>query len=60
MSMDTRKVATGALLLLVSSAILLASGTISSSVPLAAAGAASLGMAAGSLLIGTADDGRPV
>lgn len=58
--MDTKQVGLGALLLLVSSAILLATGTIGTGIPLVLAAVAALGMAAGSLLIGTSGEGRPV
>jgi len=59
--MDKTKVIVGALLLVVSSVVLLTTGFLGTPVPLLAAGLASLGLAAGSLLIGTSDtDGRPV
>ncbi|MFC7045045.1 hypothetical protein ACFQH6_06070 [Halobacteriaceae archaeon GCM10025711] len=58
--MNTTKVGLGALLLLVSSGILFASSTINSGFPLVLAAGASLGMAAGALLVGTSADGRPV
>ncbi|NHN47665.1 hypothetical protein G9464_08650 [Halostella sp. JP-L12] len=61
MTMDTKKVALGVVLLAVSSAILLASGIMRGQSLLIPAALASLGMAAGSLLIGTSgSDGRPV
>jgi len=60
--MDSLKVAGGALLLLASSAVLFAAGSFDVSIATAAGLAlASLGLAAGSLLVGTSEsDGRPV
>ena len=60
-TMDTKKVALGVVLLAVSSVILLATGIMREQSLLIPAALASLGMAAGSLLIGTSgSDGRPV
>jgi hypothetical protein len=60
--MDMKKIALGAALLLASSAILMATGTLqgTSLLMLLLAAAASLGMAAGALLVGTAGTERPV
>ncbi|PSQ26589.1 hypothetical protein BRD03_09705 [Halobacteriales archaeon QS_9_68_17] len=59
--MDTKKVALGVVLLAVSSVILIATGIMREQSLLIPAALASLGMAAGSLLIGTSGgDGRPV
>ncbi|WP_168192927.1 hypothetical protein [Halostella pelagica] len=58
--MNTKKVALGVVLLAVSSAILLATGVLQESALLIPAAIASLGMAAGALLVGTAGSGRPV
>jgi len=60
-TMDTKKVALGVVLLAVSSVILMATGIMREQSLLIPAALASLGMAAGSLLIGTSgSDGRPV
>ena len=58
--MNTTKVALGAVLLFVSSIILLALGTTGGSIPILAGAVASLAMAAGALLFGTSESGRPV
>ncbi|WP_276271232.1 hypothetical protein [Haloarcula litorea] len=58
MATDTRKVMLGALLLLVSTVLIL--GPLGLPVPTVAAGVAALGLAAGALLVGTSEDGRPV
>ena len=60
MATDTRKVAAGALLLLVSTALILVTGTSGLAVPLVVATVATLGLAAGSLLLGTSENKRPV
>jgi len=60
MATDTRKVALGVLLLVVSSALILGTGTIDIGIPTVAAALAALGLAAGALLVGTSEDGRPV
>lgn len=64
MATDKRKVWGGALLLVVSSVLILASGPfdvgISATVAGALAAVASLGLAAGALLLGTSEDGRAV
>lgn len=57
---NTTKVGLGALLLLVSSVLILATGTFGSAVPVVSASVAALGLAAGALLVGTAEDGQPV
>ncbi|GAA0661947.1 hypothetical protein ACFQDG_03930 [Natronoarchaeum mannanilyticum] len=58
--MDTTKIGLGALLLVVSSVLLLAIGTRGSGIPMLLGGIAALGMAAGSLLIGVTNDGPTV
>lgn len=60
--MNVTKVSAGLVLLAVSSVIVFATGIVDSSVPvlLAAAAVGALGMAAGTLMFGTGDDGRPV
>lgn len=58
--MDTTKVGLGALLLVISSVLLLAIGTRGSGIPMLLGGIAALGMAAGSLLIGVTNDGPTV
>jgi hypothetical protein len=60
MATDTRKVGLGALLLFVSSVLILGTGQLSLDVPVYAAAVAALGLAAGSLLVGTSEDGRAV
>ncbi len=64
MATDKRKVYAGAALLVVSSVLILASGPfdigISTTVAGVLAGVASLGLAAGALLVGTSEDGRAV
>jgi len=58
--MDTKKVALGAALLVISSVVLLATGALRQTELLIPAAIASLGMAAGALLVGTAGSGRAV
>lgn len=60
MATDTRKIGAGILLLVVSSVLIFGTGTLDLTTRLALAGMATLGLAAGSLLVGTSDDGRPV
>ncbi|QIO22302.1 hypothetical protein [Haloarcula sp. JP-L23] len=60
MATDNRKVILGALLLFVSTALILGTGPIDVAIPAVAAGVAALGLAAGALLVGTSEDGRPV
>jgi len=57
---NSAKIAVGVVLLVVSSALILGAGLQGSPVPVAAAAVASLGLAAGSLLVGTSEGGRPV
>ncbi|MFB6140355.1 MAG: hypothetical protein ABEJ26_07955 [Halosimplex sp.] len=59
---DTRKVAFGVVLLAVSTVLIFGPGALglASVIPAAAIGAGALGLAAGALLVGTADGGRPV
>lgn len=59
MAMDYRKVAAGVALLLVSSAILVASGDVNATLPVYLVAAAAIGIATGSWLVGTAAEGRP-
>lgn len=58
--MNATKVSLGLVLLAASSIIVFATGIAGDSVPALAAAVAALGMAAGTLLFGTADEGRPV
>jgi hypothetical protein len=62
MATNIRNVGLGILLLAASGAVLMGAGVTQphSNFPLAAAGLASLGMAVGSLLVGTSESGRPV
>jgi len=60
MATDKRKVMLGVVLLVVSSALILATGQLGTGVPVFAAALAALGLAAGALLVGTSEDGRPV
>jgi hypothetical protein len=60
MATDKRKVIVGGLLLFVSTALILGTGPLDVAVPVFAAGVAALGLAAGALLVGTSEDGRPV
>jgi hypothetical protein len=59
MAADTKKIAGGAGLLLVSSVILLGTG-VSNSIPAVLVALAAIGMAAGALLLGTSEGDRPV
>jgi len=58
MATDTRKVVLGSLLLVASTILIL--GPLGVSIPAIVTAAAALGMAAGALLVGTSEDGRPV
>lgn len=61
MATDKRKVVLGSVLLVVSTILILGAGPINLGIPaIAAGGIAALGMAAGALLVGTSEDGRPV
>jgi hypothetical protein len=60
MATDTTKVGAGILLLLVSAVLIFGTGALDLTIRMALLGAAALGLAAGSLLVGTSDDGRPV
>ncbi|MDL5361870.1 hypothetical protein [Halalkalicoccus sp. NIPERK01] len=60
MASDQTKTVAGALLIVVSGALLFATGMINLSVPIALAALATTGLAIGSLLIGTTGEGRPV
>ena len=57
---DTRKVAFGLLLLAVSTVLIFGPGTLSLAVPVVALAAGTLGLAAGALLVGISEGGRPV
>ena len=59
MTTDSTKQLAGFALLIVSSVGILAGG-LTDVLPVVAGGAAALGLAAGALLVGTADEGRPV
>ncbi|WP_135302239.1 hypothetical protein [Haloarcula amylovorans] len=60
MATDKRKMLLGGVLLFVSTVLILTAGPINLGIPSIAGGLAALGMAAGSLLVGTSEDGRPV
>ncbi|MFC7027509.1 hypothetical protein ACFQJ5_07780 [Halomicroarcula sp. GCM10025324] len=60
MATDKRKVILGGVLLAVSTALILGTGPLGVSVPLVGAAIAALGLAAGALLVGTSEEGRPV
>ena len=60
MATDKRKVIVGGLLLFVSTALILGTGPLDVAVPVFAGAVAALGLAAGALLVGTSEDGRPV
>jgi hypothetical protein len=60
MATDRRKVVAGTVLLLVSTLLILVTGPLNIGVPVAGAGVAALGLAAGALLVGTSEDRRPV
>jgi hypothetical protein len=53
-------VALGAALLAISTVLILGTGAIDIGIPAAAGALAALGLAAGALLVGTSEDGRPV
>ncbi len=58
---NLRQILLGALLLVVGSAVVLGVGSgLTASFPKIVASLAALGLAAGALLVGTADPGRPV
>ncbi|KYH27654.1 hypothetical protein HAPAU_03220 [Halalkalicoccus paucihalophilus] len=60
MASDQIKTAAGAALLVLSGALLFATGMLSLSVPIVLAALATTGLAVGSLLIGTTGEGRAV
>ena len=60
MPTDKRKVLLGGVLLVASTALILGTGPLDVSVPLFGATIAALGLAAGALLVGTSEEGRPV
>ncbi|MFW6018555.1 MAG: hypothetical protein ACOCPX_07010 [Halapricum sp.] len=55
---DTRKLAVGGGLLLISSVVIIALGV--ADLPVVVGAVAALGLAAGALLVGTSEGGRPV
>jgi len=59
MATDTRRVVVGALLLFVSTVLLMGAGPLALT-PGIVGGIAVLGLAAGALAFGTSEDGRPV
>ena len=60
MATDKTKVLLGGLLLFASTALILGTGPVDLALPAAAAAVSALGLAAGALLVGTSEDGRPV
>jgi hypothetical protein len=58
MTVDTRKLGFGAVLLVLCSVVMLALGFVE--IPIVAGSVAVLGLAAGALLVGTSEGGRPV
>jgi hypothetical protein len=60
MATDTTKIGLGVVLLLISSVLILGTGVQGLNLPTIGATVAALGLAAGALLVGTSDDGRPV
>lgn len=57
---DVKKLAVGALLLVVGTAIILSVGLLESTLPIVLGSLAALSLAAGALLLGTSERGRPV
>jgi uncharacterized YccA/Bax inhibitor family protein len=57
---DTTKVGLGLVLLAVSTILIFGPGTVSVSLPVALITVGTLGLAAGALLVGTSESGRPV
>lgn len=57
---DVRKVGVGLVLLVASTVLIFGPGTLGMELPLVLVTAGTLGLAAGALLVGTADGGRPV
>lgn len=57
---NKQKVLLGVLLLAVSSLLIFGAGPLGLPAPGIAIGVAALGLAAGALLVGTSEDGRPV
>lgn len=60
MATDARKVILGAVLLAISSVLILGTEAIDIGIPAAAGALAALGLAVGALLIGLSESGRPV
>jgi len=57
---NSTKIVLGALLLVISSALILGTGLQDLGMPTVAGSLAALGLAAGSLLVGTSEGGQPV
>jgi len=57
---DTTKVGLGLALLAISTILVFGPGTVSVSLPVALIAIGTLGLAAGALLVGTSEPGRPV
>jgi hypothetical protein len=57
---NSQKIGIGLVLLLVSTALIFGTGTLGAALPLVLITLGTLGLAAGALLVGTADGGRPV
>lgn len=60
MGTNTTKIGVGVVLLLISSALILGTGLQEVPLPAVVGSVAALGLAAGSLLVGTSEGGRPV
>jgi hypothetical protein len=60
MATNATKIGLGVVLLLISSALILGTGVQGLNLPVVGASIAALGLAAGALLVGTSEDGRPV
>jgi len=60
MGTNSTKIGVGLVLLLISSALILGAGLQQIPLPAVAGSIAALGLAAGSLLVGTSEEGRPV
>ena len=60
MATNTTKIGLGVVLLLISSVLILGAGVQGLNLPIIGASIAALGLAAGALLVGTSEGGRPV
>lgn len=60
MTTDTRKAGIGALLLLASTAVLLSTGTMGTTVPTLLGAVGAVGLAVGALLVGLSEEGATV